>query len=71
MLFLEQVSKWCGTLQKAKAKISKDLTRLQTFAAELKAMHSPTSLSLPPPKKGCCYTKLSGDIDRGEQRVEG
>lgn len=72
MLFLEQVnnSKWCGTLQKAKAKISKYLTRLQIFAAELKAMHSLPSLSLPPTQKGMLLYQISRrDIDRVEQRV--
>lgn len=57
---------------KAKAKISKYLIRLQIFAAELKAMHSLPSLSLPPTQKGQLLYQISGrDIDRVEQRVEG
>jgi len=72
MLFLEQVnnSKRCGRLQKAKAKIIKYLTRLQIFAAELKAVHSLPSLSLPPTQKGMLFYQIRRkDVDRVEHRV--
>lgn len=72
MLFWGRVnnSKWCGTLQKAKVKINKYLTRLQILAAELKAMCSLPSRWLPPTQEGTLLHQISrSNIDRGEQRA--